>query len=63
MTEGRMVDVTNRPSPPEPLDVLSESSREAWRDYMLECGLADNPSPLIRNARPGPVRQRKEDGG
>lgn len=61
MTEGRMVDVTNRPSPPAPLDLLSEASREAWRDYMLECGLADNPSPLVRNSRPGPTRPRKDD--
>ena len=58
-----MIDVTNRPSPPAPLDLLSEASREAWRDYMLECGLADNPSPQVRNARPGPVRGLPADDG
>lgn len=51
-----MVDDWNRPERPAPLDVLSDTSREEWRTYMLECALADNPSLLVREAKPGPLR-------
>ena len=51
-----MVDVSDRPEPPAPLDVLSEASRAEWREYMLECGLADNPSPKIRNGKSEALR-------
>lgn len=51
-----MVNVSNRPEPTAPLDVLSEASRAEWRDYLLECGLADNPPPVVRDGKSEPVR-------
>jgi hypothetical protein len=32
-----------RPKRPPPLDVNDRQSRAAWRQYMTDCALADNP--------------------
>lgn len=51
-----MPEFTARPPKPAPLDMLSEESREAWRAWLTDCGLADNPSPTVREAQPEPKR-------
>ncbi|MEM9059353.1 MAG: hypothetical protein AAGD13_02730 [Pseudomonadota bacterium] len=49
-----MPDFTSRPPKPAPLDLLSEESREEWRAWLTDCGLADNPAPVVRDAKPEP---------
>ena len=38
-----MTDGLDRPAKPPPLDLTSEESKAAWRAYLRDCALIDNP--------------------